>query len=516
MVKSRVAVSVTESTVVRTPPVASGTVRAAGAAALVGLLTTLVCAHVIVFSQTLAYYGDEGFDLLSAQLIVAGKKPYLDFFYQHPAFYAYATATWMRLFGDGWRGLHLFSALFTCGSIAVSALYVHSRWHRASSPWRAAAVIILLLLIDGQRQIVAFGTVSQAYGACLFFCVCAFYLATTAQRRKTSVWVFGSGLCAGAAAASSLLTFPVVPIILLWLLWHAERSARLRWLVSYSAGLAVPFLPMAWLFARAPRQVVFDTVAYHLFYRHQVWSYHLDLMALQSLASPQALLLAGLGLIGFMFVAGQGRSETPYRDELLLAGALAGGLAGFAAITRPTFDQYFVMSFPFAAILAPIGVRAVSTRLLTTWQRPAVAVIGVVPLLLPAARTVHQLIAAAYRPWVGLEAIGRHVDRVTPPGGWILANDLVYVAAHRFPRPGLENDFSADLPPEAAARTGLNAPSQAQVEQWFHDRRFDTFAVCPTASSSYAPWLLEIYRQHTKMPYDSLSRACEIFWDPRR
>ncbi|HEX7798460.1 MAG TPA: glycosyltransferase family 39 protein, partial [Vicinamibacterales bacterium] len=276
---NRVTVSATEGTAVRTPPIASGAIRAAssGLPALVGVVATLVCAHVIVFSQTLAYYGDEGFDLLSAQLIAAGKKPYLDFFYQHPAFFPYATATWMRLFGDGWRGLHLISALFTCGTVVVSALYVHSRWHSSSSRWRAAAVIVLLLLIDGQRQIVQFGTVSQAYGACLFFCVCAFSLATTAHRRKTAGWVFGSGLFAGAAAASSLLTLPVVPIILLWLLWHSERSARLRWLVSYFAGFAIPFLPMLWLFARAPRQVVFDTVAYHLFYRHQVWSYHLDL-----------------------------------------------------------------------------------------------------------------------------------------------------------------------------------------------------------------------------------------------
>src|SRR5262249_49251308 len=381
MTKSHVAVSATEGTAVRTPSTEGGSIRAAGFTALLGPVASLVCAHIMVFSQTFAWYGDEGFDLLSAQLIVAGKKPYLDFFYQHPAFCSYATATWMRLFGDGWRGLHLFSALFTCGSIVVSALYVHSRWHGASSPWRAAAVIVLLLLINGQQQIIEFGTVSQAYGACLFFCVCAFYLAMTAHRRKTSGWVFGSGLCAGAAAASSLLTLPVVSIILLWLLWHSERSARLRVLVSYSAGLAIPFLPMLWLFARAPRQVVFDTVGYHLFYRHQVWSYHLSLMALQYLASPQALLLAGLGLIGFMFAVGRGRGETPYPDELLLAAALAGGLAGFAAITRPTFEQYFVMSFPFAAILAPVGVRAVSTRLLTTWQRPAVALIGVVPLL---------------------------------------------------------------------------------------------------------------------------------------
>ena len=49
------------------------------------------------------FYYDEGFPLLAAQLINAGKIPYADFFYQHTPLYAYLTAGWFRLFGDTWR-----------------------------------------------------------------------------------------------------------------------------------------------------------------------------------------------------------------------------------------------------------------------------------------------------------------------------------------------------------------------------------------------------------------------------
>ncbi|HWU41276.1 MAG TPA: hypothetical protein VN203_26785, partial [Candidatus Acidoferrum sp.] len=76
-----------------------------------------VVAGLMAFSQTLAWYGDEGMHLLAGQLVNAGKRPYLDFFYQHPPLYAYLTAGWMRVFGDNWRSAHVLSALLAGGCI---------------------------------------------------------------------------------------------------------------------------------------------------------------------------------------------------------------------------------------------------------------------------------------------------------------------------------------------------------------------------------------------------------------
>jgi hypothetical protein len=49
---------------------------------------TLVIA-LLAYSQAVAYFGNESFHLLAAQLINAGKRPYLDFFYQHPPLFIY-------------------------------------------------------------------------------------------------------------------------------------------------------------------------------------------------------------------------------------------------------------------------------------------------------------------------------------------------------------------------------------------------------------------------------------------
>ncbi len=45
------------------------------------LAAALLTAALAVYAQTLAFAWDEGFHLLAAQLIDAGKTPYLDFFF---------------------------------------------------------------------------------------------------------------------------------------------------------------------------------------------------------------------------------------------------------------------------------------------------------------------------------------------------------------------------------------------------------------------------------------------------
>ena len=105
---------------------------------------------LIAYSQTIAYYKDEGFDLLAAQLVVAGKKPYLDFFYQHTPLFTYLTAGWMRLFGEGWRSAHALSALFVSGSVVVAAGYMWSRLGDRRPGARALAVSAVVLLIASQ------------------------------------------------------------------------------------------------------------------------------------------------------------------------------------------------------------------------------------------------------------------------------------------------------------------------------------------------------------------------------
>src|SRR5215212_6578378 len=89
--------------------------------------TAAIAACLLAYSQLVAYFGNESFHLLAAQLINAGKRPYLDFFYQHVPLYAYLSALWMRAFGESWQSAHVMSALAVGGSVLLTAECIYSR-----------------------------------------------------------------------------------------------------------------------------------------------------------------------------------------------------------------------------------------------------------------------------------------------------------------------------------------------------------------------------------------------------
>src|SRR5262245_5007216 len=107
---------------------------------LLWFILLILIASLSVFSQTWAWYGDEGFHLLAAQLINSGKKPYLDFIYPQTPLYAYLNAAWMQLFGQSWRSAHILSALLTAGCVILSTSFVFERIpeHR----WKLSAGLI--------------------------------------------------------------------------------------------------------------------------------------------------------------------------------------------------------------------------------------------------------------------------------------------------------------------------------------------------------------------------------------
>ena len=86
----------------------------------------------------------------------------------------------------------------------------------------------------------AVGAIGQAYGFCLFFSTAAFRLAMTAVERRGWLVPFGAGLAAGSALAGSLLTAPLAPVLLLWLLIAtAGRAMEERARVPGGNGPAV-------------------------------------------------------------------------------------------------------------------------------------------------------------------------------------------------------------------------------------------------------------------------------------
>jgi hypothetical protein len=464
-------------------------------------LLTIV-AGLALFSQTWAWFVDEGFHLLASQLINSGKKPYLDFFYPQTPLWAYINAAWMRVFGDTWRSSHLLSALLTGGSIILTAEFVFQ--HVPEKTWNLRAALIATILIGLNTLIIQFGTVGHAYAICLFLNVASFRLATKAAAKSSASLVFWCGLCAGASAESSLLSTPVLPILLAWTVWRSVSGERVKTFIWFLVGAGIAFLPLAYLATLAPRQVFFNTFEYHFFHRHpeSAATLHNLKTLYRLLDSSQFLLLIIFAGIGLLFVLGNSQWKAERKAEFYLCGYVVAGLGIFLTTLRFTYIPYFILLIPFLTILASIGIMATATWLGQS-GRPAWLVPGVLALYLSGLpRWVWHESGMVH--WSHMEEVAKVVNDVTPEGAWIWAHESIYFASRRIPPPGLEHRDSHKLRLSPAASASLHVVSYADLNDWIGAGRFATVVVCfGRADTSGMP---KLYAQHAKVA------ECDIFW----
>jgi hypothetical protein len=466
-------------------------------------------AGLLVFSQTLAGYGDEGQHLVGAQLINAGKRPYLDFFFPHDPLYAYMNAFCLRMFGPSWRGPHVLAALLTGASIALVADYVYSRLEASS--WRLPGASMAALFMGLNTLVIRFGTISQPYGACLFFGVAAFRLAIAALESSAAIFPLMAGAAAGAAAESSLLTSPIAPILLGWLIWRTERGVRLRKSLLFLAGCVIPFLPLMRLAVQGPKQVFFDIVQYHLFYRGLAFQppgglVKWDFWVLQGgMLSTQSLVLVGLAVLCLSEArALNGRQ----RAERYLAASLVSGLALLAARAHPVFEQYFVLLTPFLAMLAAFGFCSIGAWL---WPaRRAQVTAGVVGLFCLYVYGQRELV---YPCWPQIENVGRAINQVsTPSGDAYFEYESLYFASQRLPPPGLENSYGSFLPLAPDLGALLHTIPQKQIDSRLAD---GGFAVAVLAANNRRVKSLDLRRVYTRCKVITcFDEPFYLFWNP--
>jgi len=472
------------------------------------IVVAALAGGLVAYSQTWAWFWDEGFHLLAAQLINNGKKPYLDFFYQHAPMYAYINAGWMRLFGENWRSAHAFSALSTGGCIALMAAFVFSRLRDPG--WRLAGALAAVLMTGLHVITIQCGTVGEPYGLCLLLLMAAFRLAIEAVRRETGFLSLGVGLCAGAAADSSLLSASAAPVFVLWIFRHSAAKDRLRKCAWYAAGAVIPFLPLVRLAALAPRQTLFDVVEYHLFHRQlvrpntTVWD--LNIIA-EVLTHPHTLIPALFAVVGLLFLAGRDHWDTRERAEFYLCAWLAGALCVPAACAHPTFASYFILAVPFLSILASVGIYAIGSQRAAS-RRPGWLVLPVVGLFaVPLARPAYHHLRNRSNPWQHIEEVGRQVDAVTPRNAEVWANEFVYFAAHRPPAIGLENYASQRLRISAELAASLHVVPDLVTDEWLEAGRYATAVAWYGDARVETRGLPRLYRERKRI------HEFEIFWD---
>jgi hypothetical protein len=475
-----------------------------------GEILTLWCAAavlavgIIAYSQTLALAWDEGFHLLAAQLILRGKRPYLDFIHPQTPLYAYWNATLMRLFGQSWRMVHVVSSLATTGAALLAAQFVLTRIEDRS--WRLAGALCAMALVGLNSTILWYGTIGQPYAMCLLLTVAAFRLTVLAEEPGSVRVCLGAGFCAGAAAACSLLTAPFAPVLLVWT-WAHSGGNRVKKCAMFIAGAAIPSLPLLWLFAQNPRRVLFGVFQYHAFYRAVDWpgagKQNVD-VATAWMNNYEAVLLIGLAALGLTYIVGRSNWEPRKQREFFLCVWLIAVESAYLCIPRPTFGRYYMFTMPFLAILSAVGLYAIAVQigsLRMPWRYPLL-----LTAVLLGAFVKYSVDASDDYSWADLEKVAAKVDQVTPPGAPLLADEQVYFLTKREPPSGMEMTDSHKLQLPDAVADNLHVVSTPRLTAEVAEGRFATISICNDEDRVKALGLPGRYTKRADVA------ACAIFW----
>ncbi len=468
-------------------------------------MVALLAAGLLVYSQTKAFAWDEGFHLLTAQLIGRGQRPYLNFCFPQTPLNAYWNAGWMRIFGDTWRTAHAVAAIMTALAVLLIAHYLLRRF--PVPLWRLPAAIAAVFVVGLNTMVFEFGTVGQAYGLCLFLIVAAFRMAVAAVERKTLLPAAAAGFLACAAANASLLTAPVAPLLLIWMAVYNRAGSRWVKLAAFVAAGAIPFLPLLWLFVQSPRQTIFNVIQYHLLYRQVHWESAIqhDIGVMISwIDSSQALLLPLLALTGLLFIAKRSKWELKQRAEFYLCAWLAVGVSVHIASAHPNFERYYLLTVPFFGILACAGLYAAGSRIVSP-DRPfwPVAVLSLL-VCLGLAKSLFE--TRDDFAWRNIEEISKKIDEVTPRNAVLLADELTYFVSRRAPPSGMELADSHKLTLPPAVMTEMHLVSSAELERRMKAGVYDTIETWEDSDTIAALGLRRLYAHNVEI------HEANIFW----
>ena len=470
---------------------------------LCGVLS-LYAAVFLVYAETWAFTWDESYHLLAAQLIGAGRKPYIDFCFPQTPLNAYWNAGWMRALGQNWRVPHALAALFTIGAVLLTADFVFLRFPVRS--WRFAAALTAGLSTGLNAMVFVFGPLAQSYGICLIALAAAFRITVRAVDRSSPLLPAAAGLFAGVAAASSLLSAAAAPVLLGWMLFYNRAGRRSTKIAAFGIGAAVPFAPVFRLFWLGPRQTWFNVVQYHAFFRKLYWpeTTRHDLETLTSwIDSGQALMLGLLAVFGLLYVVRRSRWPSALKAEFYLCAWLAAALSVWVGRAHPTFPRYFLLPVPFLTILAVAGLYAIVSRVLEPDHALWPVLLVTAPFALGLGKSLYE---RRDLNWGEYERQASKVDQVTPRNALVYADEPIYFLTKRTPPAGLELYYTHKLNLPAAEAALMHIVTDAEVKRQVQSGMFATAYSCDDDEIDDLG-LKKLYQQHAEMD------DCTIFWD---
>ncbi len=474
-------------------------------------LTALFAAGLLVYSQTGAFAWDEGFHLLTAQLIKNGKRPYLDFFFPQTPLNAYWNALWFRLFGDTWRVAHVAAALCTTGAIFLLGDYVYRRFPVLS--WRLAGAMIAMFAAGFNAMIIEFGAIAQAYGFCLVFVMAAFRFTVLAVE-ESGIWcALLGGLMVGMSSGASLLTSLAGPVMLVWILYYNRAGSRIAKFIAFGAGHVIPFAPLIWFYVQKPREVLFTVLQFNARYRSVGWAdatSH-DIEALSSLlVSSQATMLLVLAIAGLFYVSQRSGWDRGTKGEFYLCAWLPVILGVHIATAHPTFERYYLFTVPFLSILAVAGIYWLTTALASEQETQWPVILVAVFFSLGLSRALFVDENGALR-WKDLEKIADKVAEVTPPGVPIWSEEHFYFLTRRVPPVGMEHENShKPLGLSDEFTKSLHILPGWKMQDMVRKGYFGTVVVCDDLDEGVVAGLPNTYEESEEIG------DCTVYWDKKK
>jgi 4-amino-4-deoxy-L-arabinose transferase-like glycosyltransferase len=380
---------------------------------------------------------DEGYYALAGRAMMAGRAPYVDFFFPQMPLGAFAYGALRPIVGAGLAPLRLFAALCATGT----ALLVYHAARRRGGPLAGIAAAMLFSL---HTLVWEWAVTVKTFPLGLLFGTAALVLATSqvvTARRAALV-----GMLAGLAVGARALSLPVIGAIGIALWARPDGTPLRRALVLHAtAGFAAALLPLAGLFAQGPAAFWFDNIGYHALRSPGVG---LVKDIAQKLDAARAVFLTPLGaarpdatgLQSTALVVGSCLAwRAPQKDATVRAFAVAAALVALVSfLPSPVWAQYFVAAVPPASVVVGIWLaRPGRPRWLV-----AAALVAYGAVAVPSFRDRIVAVPTSLRP-AAVDAVGRALDAVTREGDRVAAHWPSYlVASERRPLDAASNQFA--------------------------------------------------------------------------
>ena len=356
-----------------------------------------------------------------------GQLPFFDYHYPQMFLLPYIYAAWMWVTGPSWYGARLLSALFAVG---IGMLLFHHV--RATTRSQTAALLGAVLFASSSLAFANLPLV-KTYA----FATLALFAAYMLAERGPIGWRhLAAGFLLGLAIDVRLYLAALVPI---FALAAAREVAGRREVGRFALGLALALAPNAFFYLKDPDVFVFNILGHHavrspaglvgdLLQKVEAVLNMVGINAAFGATSFQfgLLLLANLIWLAICLARRQ-------RPTLAVQVGFVVLLAGL--VPTPTYGQYFTIFLPFVVVGA-VELGVALARELADAGPALRRQLGVVAAVLVAAYVAvapidvwwftkgGTIVPGVYtregvQNWTipTINAVGRAVDELTPPGG---------------------------------------------------------------------------------------------------